>query len=400
MSSTFAQFGNSLHSGRRSLPIVRRRRTWYLLSVAVLVVLSAVGLLRGPNLGIEFTGGSEFQVAGVSETDQSIAREIVRDQIPGNEPNVTVLGQSTMRVQTEQLDSTETAELAELLAEGYGVGTDAVSTSYVGPVWSADITQTMVQAVIVFLLLVAGTMALYFRNLKASAAAMIALVHDMVLTAAVYFVIGFEISPGTVIGFLTIMGYSLYDTIVVFDKVRENTAGLTAQTQATYAERVELAANQTLVRSINTSVVALLPVGSILVIGAFILGAGTLQDISLALFVGIVTGTYSSIALAPGLVVDLRRREPEIAAHARRVEQLRRPTGATGPGPEAHDDSGERDEDIEQAPDHEPAGPEDTGTGASEHESEPRAEATPSRLRNQPRRSSRRRRAASRRGDR
>src|SRR5699024_4018698 len=198
MSSTFAQFGNSLHSGHRSLPIVRRRRTWYLLSVVVLVLLSAVGLLRGPNLGIEFTGGSEFQVAGVSEPDQSIAREIVRGQVPGNEPNVTVLGQSTVRVQTEQQDSTETAELAEPLADSY---------------------PTILQAVLVFLRLVAVTMALYFRNLTASAAAMIALVHDMVLTAAVYFVVGFEISPGTVIGFLTIMGYSLYDTIVVFDKV-------------------------------------------------------------------------------------------------------------------------------------------------------------------------------------
>lgn len=406
MSSTFAQFGNSLHSGRRAYPIVRRRRTWYLISVIVLVALSAVGLLRGPNLGIEFTGGSEFQVAEVSETDQSIAREIVREQIPGNEPNVTVLGQSTMRVQTEQLDSAETAELAEVLAEGYGVDTSAVSTSYVGPVWSADITQTMVQAVAVFLLLVAATMALYFRNLKASGAAMIALAHDMVLTVAVYLVIGFEISPGTVIGFLTIMGYSLYDTIVVFDKVRENTAGLTGQTQATYSEKVELAANQTLVRSINTSVVALLPVGSILVIGAFILGAGTLQDISLALFVGILTGTYSSIALAPGLIVDLRRREPEIAEHSRKVAQLRRPAAAATPGLEestgldtdeqtsgaAHED-GEAEptpEDPEPAPE-EPAP--DTGTG---HE----AEVTASRHRKQPRRSSRRRRAAARRGHR
>lgn len=394
MSSTFAQFGNSLHSGHRSLPIVRRRRTWYLLSVVVLVLLSAVGLLRGPNLGIEFTGGSEFQVAGVSEPDQSIAREIVRGQVPGNEPNVTVLGQSTVRVQTEQLDSTETAELAESLAEGYEVGADAVSTSYVGPVWSADITQTMLQAVLVFLLLVAVTMALYFRNLKASAAAMIALVHDMVLTAAVYFVVGFEISPGTVIGFLTIMGYSLYDTIVVFDKVRENTAGLTGQTQASYAEKVELAANQTLVRSINTSVVALLPVGSILVIGAFILGAGTLQDISLALFVGIIAGTYSSIALAPGLLVDLRRREPEIAAHARRVEQLRHPAGAAGVGAD------ERDEHTEETTDQEPDGPVGTETISPEPEPEPEAETTSPRPRNQPRRSSRRRRAASRRGDR
>src|SRR5690606_7124462 len=171
-------------------------------------------------------------------------------------------------------------------------------------------------------------MALYFRDLKASLAAMIALGHDMLLTAAVYGVVGFEITPGTVIGFLTVMGYSLYDTIVVFDKVRENTADLTGQRRRTFAELVELAANQTLVRSINTSVVALLPIGSILAIGAFLLGAGTLKDISLALFIGIIAGTYSSIFLAPGLLVDLRRREDTIARHTLALERARR--GETG----------------------------------------------------------------------
>lgn len=354
MSATFAQFGNSLHSGRRSLPIVRRRRAWYLFSVVVLLVLASLAVLRGPTLGIEFTGGSEFQVAGVSDPDQSIAREIVREQVPGNEPNVTVLGQDTMRVQTEQLDSTETAELAEVLADAYGVDTSAVSTSFVGPVWSSDITQKMAQGVVVFLVFVAITMALYFRNLKASVAAMLALIHDMVLTAAVYGVIGLEITPGTVIGFLTVMGYSLYDTIVIFDKVRENVTNLEGQTRATFSERVELATNQSLVRSLNTSVVALLPVGSILVIGAFILGAGTLKDISLALFVGIVAGTYSSIALAPGLLVDLRRREPAIRAHTRRVEEQRQSTGpttGTGTGDDASAVGSPEDLDAQNEPD-------------------------------------------------
>src|SRR5699024_6296064 len=196
----------------------------------------------------------------------------------------------------------------------------------------------------------------------------------------VYGVVGFEITPGTVIGFLTVMGYSLYDTIVVFDKVRENTADLSRQTRATFAEQVELAANQTLVRSINTSVVALLPVGSILAIGAFILGAGTLQDISLALFVGIIAGTYSSIALAPGLLVDLPRPRPAIAAHARRVEQLRHPAGAAGVGAD------ERDEHAEETTDQEPDGPVGTETISPEPEPEPEAEATAPRPRNQPRR--------------
>ncbi|MFC7374280.1 protein translocase subunit SecF [Brachybacterium sp. GCM10030267] len=355
MSATFSRMGNDLHAGRRTVPIVRRRRTWYLISVVVVVILAGLAVLRGPNLGIEFTGGSEFQVAGVSDTDQAIARDVVREQLPDNEPKVTVIGQDTMRVQTEQLDSGQTAALAEDLASAYGVSTDTVSTSYIGPVWSTDITQKMLRGVLVFLVLVAATMALYFRNLKSSAAAMTALVHDMLFTAGVYGVVGFEITPGTVIGFLTVMGYSLYDTIVVFDKVRENTAGLTAQSTATYSDRVELAANQTLVRSINTSVVALLPVGSILFIGAFLLGAGTLKDIALALFIGIFAGTYSSIFLAPGLLVDLRSRESGIAAHTRRVEQGRR-SGTVG------DESGTAD-DAAGADD---AGPDDSDADDSD----------------------------------
>lgn len=330
MTATFSRFGNDLHAGRRTVPIVRRRRTWYLFSLIAVVLLLGIAGVRGPNLGIEFTGGSEFQIAGVADTEQSTARDIVREQLPDNEPKVTVLGRDTMRVQTEQLDSGETAALAEELASGYGVDTDAVSTSYIGPVWSGDITQKMLRGVLVFLVLVAGTMALYFRNLKASLAAMGALIHDMLITAGVYGVVGLEITPGTVIGFLTVMGYSLYDTIVVFDKVRENTADLASQTRATFADQVELAANQTLVRSINTSVVALLPVGSILAIGSFLLGAGTLKDISLALFIGIIAGTYSSIFLAPGFLVDLRRREPEIAQHGEQVLQARRSGGESG----------------------------------------------------------------------
>ena len=288
------------------------------------MLLLVVSGVRGPNLGIEFTGGSEFQVSGVADTEQTTAREVVREHVPDNEPKITVLGQDTLRVQTEQLSSGETAALGEDLADAYGVSTDAVSSSYIGPIWSGDVTQKMVRGVIVFLLMVAGMMALYFRNLKASLAAMGALIHDMLVTAGVYLVVGFEITPGTVIGFLTVMGYSLYDTIVVFDKVRENTEELTRQHRSTYPEQVQRAANQTLVRSINTSVVALLPVGSILGIGSFLLGAGTLKDISLALFIGILAGTYSSVFLAPGFLVDLRRREDAITAHTEEVQRRRR----------------------------------------------------------------------------
>lgn len=323
MSHRFADLGNDLHTGRRSFPIVRRRRTWYAASLILFVVLGAIAFVRGPNFGIEFTGGSEFQVAGVSDTAQAPARDAVRSVVPDNEPKITTIGPTTLRVQTAQLDSDQTARLAQSLASAYRVNADQVSSSYIGPVWGADITSKMLRAVVVFLLLVAAVMALYFRNLTASIAAMLALIHDMIVTVLVYLVIGFEITPATVIGFLTILGYSLYDTIVVFDKVRENTENLTGQKNRTFAELVELAANQTLVRSINTSAVALLPVGSILAIGALLLGAGTLKDISLALFIGIIAGTYSSIFLAPGFLVDLRSREREIRAHSREVERAR-----------------------------------------------------------------------------
>lgn len=347
MTATFSRLGNDLHAGRRTVPIVRRRRTWYLISLIAVIALSGLAVLRGPSLGIEFTGGSEFQIAGVADTEQVTARDIVREHVPDNEPKVTVLGQNTLRVQTEQLDSAETAALAQELGEGYGVETDAVSASFIGPVWSGDITQKMLRGIAVFLVLVAATMAVYFRNLKASLAAMGALIHDMLITAAVYGVVGFEITPGTVIGFLTVMGYSLYDTIVVFDKVRENTEDLSGQTRATFSDQVELAANQTLVRSINTSVVALLPIGSILAIGAFLLGAGTLKDISLALTIGIIAGTYSSIFLAPGFLVDLRRRERDIAAHTAAVEQARRTGSATGVAGDRHVDRS--DDELEDA---------------------------------------------------
>ncbi|HLQ79965.1 MAG TPA: protein translocase subunit SecF [Brachybacterium sp.] len=411
MTATFARFGNDLHDGRRTVPIVTRRRVWYLFSLVLVVLLVAVSVVRGPNLGIEFTGGSEFQIAGVSDTEQTSAREVVRDHLPENEPKITLLGQDTLRVQTEQLDSGETAAVAEDLAAAYGVSTDAVSTSYIGPVWSGDVTQKMLRGVVVFLALVAGMMALYFRNLKSSLAAMGALFHDMLVTMGVYLVVGFEITPGTVIGFLTVMGYSLYDTIVVFDKVRENTAGLVRQTRTTYADQVQRAANQTLVRSINTSVVALLPVGAILFIGAFLLGAGTLKDISLALFIGIIAGTYSSVFLAPGFLVDLRRREPGIAAHTAKVLRERR-----GEAP-ASDESDESDESVDArqgaspaggtgTPDGSPGdgahGPADEDHGPPEDEETEGGSATGAAAaspRRQPRRTARRRRTTGR-GDR
>jgi preprotein translocase subunit SecF len=324
--SALTRLGNALHDGTRTVPLVSRRRTWYLISALLIVVLGSLAAVRGANLGIEFTGGSEFQISGISQVqdaDQQLAREAVREHVPDNEPKITTIGNSTLRVQTAELGSDQTAQVAADLADAYGVDADQVSSSFIGPVWGGDVTGKMIRGVLVFLALVTVLMAGYFRKVTASLAAILTLLHDLLLTAAVYGVIGFEITPATIIGFLTILGYSLYDTIVVFDKVRENTVGLTDQTEHTYADLVERAANQTLMRSLNTSIVALLPVGSILVVGAFVLGAGTLKDIALALFIGIFVGTYSSVFLAPGLLVDLNARTRTVSEHTTRVERQR-----------------------------------------------------------------------------
>ncbi len=326
--STLSNFGNKLHSGDASVPIVPRRRTWYLITAIVLIALAAITGVRGLNWGIEFTGGSEFQISGTSTTDQSIARDVVQKHVPSNEPRISQVGGDALRVQTEQLDDAQTEALAQDLSFAYGVQAKNVSSSFVGPNWGSDITNKAIQGVVIFMLLVTVVMALYFRGAKTSFAAMLALLHDLVFTVVAYGAIGFEITPATVIGFLTVLGYSLYDTVVVFDKVRENTESFTGQSERTFAELVNLAANQTLVRSINTSVVALLPVGSILAIGAFLLGAGTLKDISLALFVGIIAGTFSSIFLAPGFLVDLRSREKSIKTHTKRLVASRRKESA------------------------------------------------------------------------
>lgn len=329
MSTKFSTWGNRLHDGTSSVPIVPWRRRWYAISAIVLLALGALTGIRGLNWGIEFTGGSEFQVAGVANTDQALARDVVREHVPDNEPRISQVGAQTLRIQTEQLDSQKTSALAEDLASAYKVDPSNVSSSFIGPNWGADVTAKAVQGVLVFMALVTVVMALYFRGFKTSIAAMAALMHDLVFTVVAYGAVGFEVSPATVIGFLTVLGYSLYDTVVVFDKVRENTVGFAGREERTFAELVNLAANQTLIRSINTSVVALLPVGAILAIGAFLLGAGTLKDISLALFVGIIAGTYSSIFLAPGFLVDLRARDNDIKSHTERVTHARRKESAT-----------------------------------------------------------------------
>jgi preprotein translocase subunit SecF len=308
--SKLKDLGNDLYSGTKSIDVVGRRKVFYLVGIAIVIASILVPVIKGGfNFGIEFRGGSEFRIEGVAGTSQQVATEAVQSVEPGSTPLVTTVGLDSVRIQTEQLDDVASEEVRIALADAYGVDSSAVTSSFIGANWGADVTEKALIGLVVFLLLVSLLMALYFRTLKMSVAALVALFHDVVITLGIYALVGFEITPAAVIGFLTILGYSLYDTVVVFDKVRENTLDVEFSETTTFASQVNLAINQTLVRSVNTSVVAVLPVASILFVGAAVLGAGTLRDIALALFIGIIAGTYSSVFLAGPLYVDLRARE-------------------------------------------------------------------------------------------
>ena len=326
--ASFAQFGNDLHTGKRSFDIVGRRKTWYLVAVVALLVAIVVPQLRGGFVfGIEFTGGSEFKISQVAEQDQAAGADAVTGVVPLAAPRVSSVSTTGIRVQTDQLTSDETREVRAALADAYAVPVEQVTASFIGPSWGQDITGQAVRGLIIFLVLAAIGMALYFRTWKMSLAAMTALMHDLVITAGIYGITGFEITPAAVIGFLTILGYSLYDTVVVFDKIRENTSEAGSETR-TFGESVNLAVNQTLVRSINTSVVAVLPVASILFIGTLVLGAGTLRDISLALLIGIIAGAYSTIFIASPLYAQIRSAEPGVRKADQKVLAQRAKAGS------------------------------------------------------------------------
>ncbi|WP_347353637.1 protein translocase subunit SecF [Intrasporangium sp.] len=335
----FAQVGNDLYTGKRSVQFIERQKRWYAFS-AVIILLALGGLfLRGLNFGIEFRGGTEFRVSGVTATqnyEQNAKSAITEAGIDGN-VNASIIGSNTVRVQTEAAEGKTEAAKADL-ARIFGVEQGQVSASLVGPSWGASVSAQAVRALIVFLALVTLVMAAYFRTWKMALAALIALLHDLVVTVGIYALFGFEITPSSMIGFLTILGYSLYDTVVVFDKVRENTAEAFRTRRMTYSQAANLAVNQTLVRSINTTVVALLPIAAVLFVGFTFLGPGTLLDLSLALFIGIAAGAYSSIFIATPLFVDFRRREPAIidleryvARHEVRHESIAVPDEAPTP---------------------------------------------------------------------
>jgi len=313
--SKLREIGNQLYSGERSFDFVGKRNIWYAIGVVAVILAILLPIARGGfNFGIEFRGGSEFRLTNSQELPQTLARDVIQEIKPGVQVSVTKVGANDLRIQTEQLADEESEAARLSLGEAYGLPGEEVASSFIGPNWGADVTQQALTGLIVFLILVSLLMAFYFRSWKMSVAALVALAHDLILTAGIYAGVGFEVTPAAVIGFLTVLSYSLYDTVVVFDKVRENTLEIEYSETRTFGEMVNLAVNQTLVRSINTSVVAVLPVASILFIGSVVLGAGTLRDIALALFVGTIVGTYSSIFLAAPIYVHLRENEAALKA--------------------------------------------------------------------------------------
>lgn len=325
MANKLAQFGNDLHSGKKSYGFVPHRVRWLALALVLVLLAALVPVVKGGfNLGIEFRGGSEFTVSAVANPDVSVGEGAIAEAAPeASDVRVTNIAAGTVRAQMGELTEDETLAVGDALQSAYGVGADDVTSSFVGPTWGAGVTKQALTGLVWFVLLVMVGMAFYFRTWKMSLSAIAGLVFTIATTVGLYALIGFEITPSAIIGFLTVLSYSLYDTVVVFDKIRENTEGIESRRDTTFGEQVNLAVNQTLVRSINTSVVGILPVGSILFIGALLLGAGTLKDLSLALFVGIIIGTVGTLFVAAPAYAVLRLGEKDVREHDELVRKVR-----------------------------------------------------------------------------
>lgn len=319
--------GGRLYRGETSLDVIGKRKKWYLISTLFILASTLVFGFKGVELSIEFKGGSSFTVTTTTGTIEQ-AREAVTASGYTADFRVQTIGEEKIRVQTGVIEQSLANSIQDSLAAKFGVAVESIDTQNVGPSWGEEISRKALQGLVAFLIIIMIYLALTFEP-KMAIAALVALIHDVFITVGIYALVGFEVSPSTIIGFLTILGYSLYDTVVVFDKVRENTRAITANGRYTYSQAANLAVNQTIVRSMNTSIIALLPVAAILFVGAGLLGAGTLKDLSLALFIGLIAGTYSSIFIAAPVLVQLREREPAIKALNQRV--LARGGGSASP---------------------------------------------------------------------
>ena len=315
--SSIKGLGGRLYSGETSFNIVGRAKRWYALSALFTIISIGALAFQGLHLGIEFKGGSAYTFTSTTATVEQ-ARTAVEGSGISSELIVQTVGDSKIRVQTGSLTNAQSDAVESVIVSTFGVSAESIDTQIIGPSWGKEITKKALYGLIAFLIVIMLFLAMTFEP-KMAIAAIVAVVHDVFITVGIYALVGFDVTPATVIGFLTILGYSLYDTVVVFDKVRENTKSVAAVGKVTYSQAANLAVNQTIVRSANTSLIALLPVGAILFVGAGLLGAGTLKDLSLALFIGLAVGTYSSIFIAPPFLASLREKEPAMQALAKRV---------------------------------------------------------------------------------
>ena len=315
--SKLSGLGGRLYTGETSFNIIGNRRRWYVVSAVFILASIGALVIQGLHLGIEFKGGSSYTVnkAGISveQARASVANVGIEGEII-----VQKIGDTKVRIQTGALTSEQSKSVELALTQAFNVDIESIDTQIVGPSWGKEITKKALYGLFAFLIVIMIFLAMIFEP-KMAIAAIVAVVHDVFITVGIYALVGFDVTPATIIGFLTILGYSLYDTVVVYDKVRENTKSVAAVGNYTYSQAANLAVNQTIVRSANTSLIALLPVGSILFVGAGLLGAGTLKDLSLALFIGLAVGTYSSIFIAPPFLASLREKEPAMQALAKRV---------------------------------------------------------------------------------
>ncbi len=335
--SRLGNVGGRLYRGEVSINFVGRKRTWYAISGAILLISIVALLVRGLDFSVDFKGGAVFQFSAPAASPTQVQNAVTGDGVNGAivQQLTGTLGKS-WQVQTPTLSNSLTNTVQNTLESK--LGAKNMSVQFVGSSWGSQITTKAVEALIAFMIVIVLYLTIAFEW-KMAIAAFVALIHDLVIATGVYALTGFQVSPATVIGLLTILGYSLYDTVVVFDKVRENTAGLLGGARSTYSQAANLALNQTLVRSINTSLIALLPVAAILFVGGGLLGAGELKDLALVLFVGMLSGTYSSIFIATPVLADLKEREPQYKALAKRVT-LRSSGGRAAKRSEAKASSG------------------------------------------------------------
>jgi preprotein translocase subunit SecF len=315
-----------LYRGESQYQLIPHRKRWYFASLVIVVVSLASFLFRGFNIGVEFAGGSQFQIlaSGTNLTSAKVNDAFKAIGLPSENVPQEVGSGATRQyvVTTKAVNNADATNDPGKLAAELGIPKNNISVTTVSSDWGHEITVKAIEGLIIFLIVVTIYISIRYQW-RMAVGGIVALLHDLLVAAGVYSIIGFEVTPSTVVGLLTILGFSLYDTVVVYDKVAENSKDILAGSRMTFSEAANTAVNQTLMRSINTSLIALLPVAGLLFVGAGLLGVGTIKDLALILFVGLASGAYSSLFLATPIVCDLTEREPAYRALARRVAAKR-----------------------------------------------------------------------------